>query len=335
MKTSAKRFTQLISYSWIYITYCYCIYKWGNELSWELGSWTPLGGWFRAKVRVSQPRARVLWATPKLDSSSREGHSFVWFLASRRCPREELNPLWTPGSASWALGAAQSGPLWGHLPDPVSLPAGAALGLGREGRGGRTRARWTPFLSSSWCSPNSLYQVPWRCSARHLLTNCPHPAPLPGWCRARVGKQAEEVGVVPNPWSLHHLLPVVGPDTEQSVQGPCLVCVSSFPWERLEQQTYPHSAQSDVPCGCCSLTSSMSDVRGQQGGGDLGSESLRNNFGTKAKYLSFPWWILLLNFAWIYWMSFKTWKTICRISLQIMLEMLWNQDIVCSGRVFS
>ena len=242
MKTSAKCFTSLISYSWIYITYCFCLYKRGNELSWESGSWTPLDGWFGVKVRVSQPRARVLWAPPKLDPSSREGHSFAWFLASHRCPREELNPLWTKGSASWAPGAAWSRPLWGHLLNPVSLPAGAALGLGREGSGGRTRARWTPFLPRSWCYPTSLYQVLQWCSARHLLTNRPCPAPLPSWCRAQVGKQAEEVGVVPDPWSLRHLLPVVGTDTVQSVPGPCLVCVSSFLWVRLEQQTYPHPA---------------------------------------------------------------------------------------------
>lgn len=149
MKTSAKRFTQLISYSWIYITYCYCIYKWGNELSWELGSWTPLGGWFRVKVRVSQPRARVLWATPKLDSSSREGHSFVWFLASRRCPREELNPLWTPGSASWALGAAQSGPLWGHLLDPSESACRRCPWPGQR--------RWGAH--QSWLNPFSLQEL--------------------------------------------------------------------------------------------------------------------------------------------------------------------------------
>lgn len=49
--------------------------------------------------------------------------------------------------------------------------------------------------------------------------------------------------------------------------------------------------------------------------------------GAKAKCFSFHWWIFCPNFAWIYWIPFKTLRAICRTFLQMLLEMLWNQDI--------
>ena len=74
----------------------------------------------------------------------------------------------------------------------------------------------------------------------------PSPRSPPWLGHSPVGKRAEEVEGVPDPWSLRHLLPVVGTDTEQSGPGPRLVCVSSFLQVRLERQTCPHSAHGDV-----------------------------------------------------------------------------------------
>ena len=110
------------------------------------------------------------------------------------------------------------------------------------------------------------------------------------------GSKAGELGgveVVLDPWPPHHPLPVMG-RLNSLCQDHVLV--------------YPHSCEwgwSHTPA-----------VRGH-----------KDSSGAKAKYLSFHWWIFCLNFAWICWIPFETLRAICRTFLQMLLEMLWNQDI--------
>ena len=318
MKTPAECSTQLISYSWIYITYCVCIYKRGNELSWE----SPLGGWSSVKVRVSQPRARVRGATPKLDSSSREGHCFAWFLAARRCPRKswihcgpwemQAEPLGLPGLVHCGDTCLTQWVCHRRCPCP---------GWGRER--GPHQSSLNPFSLQEPVFPNQ----PLSGTAVMLLEASAHRPPSPRsppWLgHSPVGKRAEEVEGVPDPWSLRHLLPVVGTDTEQSGPGPRLVCVSSFLQVRLERQTCPHSAHGDVSWlrlidvqregraawAASSVggvqregrpawgTSSVGGVRGRVIMAETRVWGLEAKSDVKAKHLSFPWWILFLNFA--------------------------------------
>ena len=335
MKAPAECSTELI-YSWIYITYCVCIYKRGNELSWD----SPLGGWSRVKVRVSQHRAHVRGATPKLESSSREGHCFAWFLAARRCPRKSWIHCGPWEMQAEPLGLSTVGtPAW-----PSESATGAAPALGGEGRGARTRARWTRFLWRSRCSPTSLYQVPRWCSWRHLLTDRPRPAPRPGWGRAGWGNGQRGLRLY---WTLGlsvtysllwgRTLNSLG----RTTSGLCVLIPASeagatnLPslcprWRLLAaahwRPVWGTSSVRDVQrvgraaWGTCSMrdvqregraawgTSSVWDVqRGQRPAWAasevesawrrLGSEGLEAKSDVKAKHLSLHWWILFLNFA--------------------------------------
>ena len=236
MKAPAECSTELI-YSGIYITYCVCIYKRGNELSWD----SPLGGWSRVKVRVSQHRARVRGATPKLDSSSREGHCFAWFLAARRCPRKS----WIH-CGPWEMQAEPLGlSTVGHLPDPVSLPQALPLPWVEKGEGPAPELA-EPVFSEGAGVPQPA-SIRYRGDAPGGICSPTALVPLPAPAGAEPGGETGRGGwgctgplVSPSP------TPCCGDGHWTVWAGPRLVCVSSFLQVRLERQTCPHSAHGDV-----------------------------------------------------------------------------------------
>lgn len=152
---------------------------------------------------------------------------------------------------------------------------------------------------------------------------------LPTDAQPRWGNRCVVPGTLgdPTPLSPHHPLPVTV--TLSSLPWPhhglcVLISVSgagatdpSSPWPgwrhvRPQPGNIKHS--SDVTGGFRSWQRLL--VRGHEA-----------NCDAKAEQHSFHWWIFFLNFAYIYWMPFKTLKAICRTFLQMILEMLWNQDI--------
>ena len=324
MKTSAKCFTSLISYSWIYITYCFCLYKRGNELSWESGSWTPLGWLVRSQGQGFSTQSPCAVGTSQAWSFIQGGTFLCVIPGSSLLPPErswihcgprevQAEPLGLPGPV--------------HCGDTCSTqwvcPQALPLPWAEKGAGG------APELAEPLFSPGA--GVPQPASIRYCsdaprgicsptaLAPLPSPAGAePGW-----GNRRRRLGL----YRTLGLSVTYSLSWGRTLYSLCqdhvwFACPLSCEWGWSNRPTLTLPRGTSLVAAAhwrqAWVTSSVSDVRGQPRGRDLGSEALKTNFGAKAKHFSFPWWILLLNFAWIYWMSFKTRKAICRTFLQMM-----------------
>lgn len=86
-----------------------------------------------------------------LESSSQEGCSFVWFPASPHGAQGRAEASGDPWKCELGDTGCPALPLWGHLPDPASLPAGAAFGLSGVGRLACSQVHWASSHSRIRC----------------------------------------------------------------------------------------------------------------------------------------------------------------------------------------
>lgn len=329
MKTSAS-----VSHSWSPIlesthnVHIFTAFTNEEMNSWELGSAGPpwVAGSESRSGCLQPPEPAVLWATPKLDSSIPGGTFRCVIPGFCRCPREGVESTVDPGKCKlrpWGC------PVRSTVGTPAHDPSRSACRRcpwpGQ--RKVEARAVLSPFLSRSWCSPNSLYQVPWRCSARHLLTNCSHPL-LPAGAEPGWGNRWR-VGVVQTLESLRHLLPVRGAGHWTVCAGDHVWFVSSFLWEGAGATDLPSLCSSDICVlvatahwrqawwrqrekwrQACEVAVKCGDVKREwrqrtTGWRRLGVRVLEEQLWYQSKHLSFPGGCFCLTFAWIYWMSFK------------------------------
>lgn len=284
-----------------------------------LGGWWVLGPVSRSGV--SHSKAGVFEATPSPEPSTL-GRVLLASLHRPAVPREEPSPIGNPGKSKLSSSTALSCPLCSIcLPQacPQALPLASEAGGGVAGpQVGRASfslqqavsskqalsgagvtlseapAHWLPKDAQLRWGNRCVYQCP--CETPHLgfpITYC-----LSQW---QWGVRCDHI----------------------------LVCVSSFLWVRLEQQTCCHPGGGDVICGCSSWTSSTWMTSGDtQPGRASWSEAMRPSLVPKPSTVEYlPLVDILFNFARCYWIAFKTSKAIWRTFLQMILEMLWSQDI--------
>ena len=206
---------------------CICIYIWGKETSWESGSLPTLGGWSRVKVRGVLP-----W------SPCVGGKSHPWFFIPGRALLSvipgfsPLSPL-RPGKSRVQPGpweeraelpsAILSWPLWGHLPDPVSLPCRPCPWPGR-----RRESGWFPGSRSNLSSAGAcVLQTAFTrhgggAAMRHLLIDSPTDAE--GRCGSGAGGRTALLGLSVTPCLSR------GDWTVCAVTASLFVCSHSCAW---------------------------------------------------------------------------------------------------------